>query len=86
MGFVSDHFAARAFHYGDFIAACPGGRGPSGAAISLDAACQAASSQGLRRALIWVQIIYVWAALHYFRAARTFRQDLYHSEVPTGTE
>jgi len=76
LGVVSDHLAAAAFHAGDFIASCPGGRGPSGAAMTLDAACRAASSQGLRRALIGVQIIYVWAAFHYVLAARTLRRDL----------
>ncbi len=81
LGVMSDHFAARAFHHADFIAVCPGGRGPSGASVSQDAACRAASSHGLREALIWVQIIYVWAAFHYLRAARTFRQDLYDPGV-----
>ena len=74
LGMASDHFAAQAFHHGGFIASCPGGRAPSSA---LDAACRTASSQGLRRALVCVQIVYVWAAIHYVLAARTFRRDLY---------
>ena len=74
LGFASDFFAAHAFHHGSFAANCPGGRGAPGA---LDAACRAASSQGLRSALVWVQIVYVWAAIHYLLAARTIRQDLF---------
>jgi MFS family permease len=77
LGVISDQLAVRTFHHADFAAVCPGGRGPSGASASQDAVCRSASSQGLREALIWVQIIYVWAAFHYLRAARTFRQDLY---------
>jgi len=74
LGFASDFFAAHAFHHGSFGANCPGGRGASSA---LDAACRAASSGGLRSALVWVQIVYVWAAVHYVLAARTIREDLY---------
>ena len=74
LGFASDAFAAHAFHQGSFAASCPGGRGAPGA---LDGACRAASSQGLRSALVWVQIVYVWAAVHYLLAALTIRQDFY---------
>jgi len=77
LGVISDHFAAAAFHHGNFIASCPGGRAPTGAEIGIDAACRSASSLGLRRGLIWVQVLYIWAAFHFVRAARTFRQDLY---------
>ena len=77
LGMLSDHLAAHAFHHADFLTLCPGGRGPSGASMSQDVACRSASSQGLREALVWVQIIYVWAAFHFFWAARTFRRDLY---------
>lgn len=79
LGFVSDHFAAQAFHHGTFVLNCPGGRAVAGASKALDGACRAASSDGLRRALILVQVVYVWAAIHYLLAARTFRQDLYAS-------
>jgi len=79
LGVVSDYFAAHAFHVGAFIQSCPGGRAAVGASRALDAACRAASTQGLRHALIWVQVVYVWAAIHYLLAARTLRQDLYAS-------
>ncbi len=78
LGIISDQFAAAAFHHGNFIASCPGGHAPTGAASSLDVACRSASGQGLRRGLIWVQVVYIWAAFHYLQAARTFRQDLYN--------
>jgi MFS family permease len=76
LGLVSDWFAAHAFHQGVFAASCPGGRAIAGGA-ALDAACRAASTDGLRRALIGVQVVYVWAAIHYLLAARTLRNDLY---------
>jgi MFS family permease len=83
LGLASDYFAGHAFHHGNFIASCPGGRGLTGA---LDKACRAASSQGLRTALVWVQIVYVWAAIHYLLAARTFRQDLYDPAAATSSK
>lgn len=81
LGLISDHLASAAFHGGDFIAACPGGRAPSGASPTLDSACRAASSQGLRGSLIGVQLFYIWAAVHFLLAARSFRQDLYEPTV-----
>ena len=76
LGVVSDHLAAAAFDGGDFAAACSGGGPAAGAAAAADAACRAASAVGLRRALIAVQIVYLWAAVHYWLAARTFRRDI----------
>jgi len=73
LGLASDFFAAHAFQHGDFAASCPGGRA---ATKALDLACRSASSQGLRQALIWVQVFYVWAAIHYLLAARTLRSDI----------
>jgi predicted MFS family arabinose efflux permease len=77
VGMASDLFASRAFGAADFIASCPGGRAGPGAAAGLDAACRAASTQGLRYALIVIQVSFVWAGVHYFRAARTLRGDVY---------
>jgi predicted MFS family arabinose efflux permease len=77
LGVASDLFASHHFHGADFIAACPGGRAAAGAAAGLDAACRQASTHGLRDALMSVQVVFVWAALHYLFAARTLRQDLY---------
>ena len=74
LGVASDFFAGRSFGAGDFIASCPGGRA---AADALDRACRAASTQGLRHALIAVLIFFVWGAVHYVLAARTLRQELY---------
>ena len=80
VGVLSDHFAARAFEGSTFFVSCPGGRGADGIGTPLDTACLAASAQGLRLALIGVLGVFAWAALHYWRAARNLRQDLY---VPT---
>jgi len=80
LGIASDFFATRAFGGDNFIASCPGGRGPAGGAASLDAACQAASTQGLRYALLSMLIVFLWGAVHYFLAARTLRRDLYSAQ------
>jgi predicted MFS family arabinose efflux permease len=77
LGMASDFFAARAFSAGDFIGSCPGGRAPAGAAQGLDGACRAASTQGLRYALMSVLVFLPWAAVHYLLAARALRRDLY---------
>jgi predicted MFS family arabinose efflux permease len=77
LGVASDHFAARAFATGDFILECPGGRAPPGAAAGLDVACQAASTEGLRLALICSLVFFLWAAAHYLLASRTVKRDLY---------
>jgi len=79
VGILSDYFAGGAFG-ADFIASCPGGLAPAGSAPSLDAACRAASTQGLRYALLSMLIIFVWGAVHYFLAARTLRRDLYSAQ------
>lgn len=85
LGVASDFFGSKAFGAAHFIASCPGGHAGSRAPHALDIACRTASAQGLREALICVQIFYLWAAIHYLLAARTLRQDLYapaaHREV-----
>ena len=86
LGFLSDYLAAHAFHHGDFLASCPGGRALVGASSGIDAACRAASGHGLRTALVWIQVVYVWAAIHYLLAARTFRQDIYAPAQAPGSE
>jgi hypothetical protein len=43
----------------------------------LDAACQAASTQGLRLALMCSLVFFLWAAVHYLLASRTLKNDLY---------
>jgi MFS family permease len=77
LGMASDFFASQSFGAHDFIASCPGGRAAAGAADTLARACQAASTEGLRRALIAVLVFFVWGTVHYVLAARTLRQDLY---------
>jgi hypothetical protein len=76
VGFLSSHFAARAFTLGAFQAACPGETAPVGASHALAAACSAASAAGIRHALMVMSLFGLWAALHYFLAARSLRRDL----------
>lgn len=77
MGMASDYFAGRSFSAGDFIQSCPGGRAPEGAAAALDAACRAASMQGVRMALMCGTVFFLWAAIHFLLASRTVKRDLY---------
>lgn len=67
-GWLSDLFAARSFA-GDYAAACQG----QAAAAEL---CRAASSQGLRQALIAVVSLYALAGVHFLLAARSLRREL----------
>jgi len=70
IGAISDFAAAQAFA-GDYAALCTG--------AGADIACKAAQISGLRTALIIDSLIFLWAALHYALAARTFREDLYRA-------
>ena len=82
LGVASDFFGGKAFGGPDFIASCPGGRGALSAPHTLDLACRAASAQGLRDALIGMQVFYLWGAIHFLFAARTLKQDLYTPADP----
>lgn len=73
VGGLSDLFAASSFGAGDYSALCPGGV-PSAAALT--ESCHAASSAGLKFALVCIASIGVWAALHFVLAARTLRADM----------
>jgi hypothetical protein len=77
LGIASDFFASQSFGAGDFIASCPGGRAVTQAPDALARACRAASTDGLRHALITVLVFFVWGTVHYVLAARTLRQELY---------
>ncbi len=81
IGFFSDHFASVHFTGGVFAAQCVGGIGARGAAPALSAACRLASSEGLRDALSVGALVFLWAALHFLLAARTYRRDLYRAEA-----
>jgi predicted MFS family arabinose efflux permease len=80
IGFTSDHFAARHFA-GAFKAECVGGVGARGASAALSAACRQASSEGLRDALSVGVLVFLWAAIHFLIASRTYRRDLYQAEA-----
>jgi predicted MFS family arabinose efflux permease len=77
LGVASDHFATQSFAAGQFLQSCPGGRAAPGAAAGMDAACQAASTHGLRLALLCSLVFFLWAAVHYVLASRTLKRDLY---------
>lgn len=68
-GALSDAFAARSFGPG-YADAC------GGAAATVAAACEAASVDGVRGALMAVVLLFVWAGAHFLLAARHVRREL----------
>ena len=72
IGGISDLAAASSFA-GNYAVACAG--------AAADGACKAAQISGLRTALMIDCLIFLWAGLHYFLAARTFRRDIYQPET-----
>ncbi len=77
VGFMSDHFAQAAFVQGTFKQMCPGGVAPKGSATPLMEACANASASGVQQALTGAVCVFFLAALAYFMASRTLRQDLF---------
>jgi predicted MFS family arabinose efflux permease len=73
---LSDVYAAHAFTLGHYTTLCPHGLPPADAVAELASACRDASATGLRHSLMTTSLITLWAAVHYFLAARTLRQDL----------
>lgn len=76
VGGLSDFFAAARFSGGDYTALCPGGVSAATATEALRASCHAASSAGLKFALVCIASVGIWAALHFVLAARTLRADM----------
>jgi len=85
LGFLSDTFGAAAFAPGNFKLSCAGGAPPHGELSVLQQACAAASAAGIRQAMMAMSVFLLWAAVHYFLAARTLRADLLkqHVALPT---
>jgi predicted MFS family arabinose efflux permease len=80
VGFISDRFTQAAFapnNLGKFKAICPGGIAPPGSPDTLIHACTNASATGIQNALTAAVCVFFFAALSYFMASRTLRQDLY---------
>jgi predicted MFS family arabinose efflux permease len=82
MGFLSDAFATRAFSSGDYRAMCPGGAPMADTAQLIVDACAHASATGIRYALVAMSLLLIWAGIHYFLAARSFKRDLETQFVP----
>ena len=76
VGILSDVFAHRAFALGDFGQMCVGGAAAAGSSQTLTDACADASAMGVRNAIIAMSLLFAWAAIHYFLAAKNLRRDL----------
>jgi predicted MFS family arabinose efflux permease len=77
VGFMSDHFTQAAFAVGNFKSLCPGGVAPAGSPDALMQACKSASALGVQNALTAAVCVFWLAAISYYLASRTLRQDLY---------
>lgn len=75
-GYLSDHFASRAFTDGVFKVVCVGGVAAPEAGSDLAGACRNASAVGIRNSMLCFAVVLFVAALLYLRAAKTYRQDL----------
>ena len=75
-GIFSDFFAHQTFALGDFSMQCPGGAAPPDAAANLARACDLASAAGVRNAIMVMSLLFLWAGVHYFLAAKHLDRDL----------
>jgi len=69
VGVLSDRFAGQMFA-GDYAATC------AGTAAQGAEACATAGSLGIRYAMMSCALVALWAAFHYWNAARTLRRDM----------
>lgn len=76
VGFLSDRYGERAFTLGSYSASCPGGGAVAGASQAIAEACATAAGSGVRLALITTTTVYFWAALHFYLAGRSLREDI----------
>ncbi len=77
VGLMSDHFTQSVFAEGNFKILCPGGVAPAGSPEALVQACANASAIGVQQALTAAVCVFFLAALSFYMASRTLRQDLY---------
>lgn len=76
VGLLSTWLAARFYEGASFTNDCPAGLPPTDGPAAIQAACGAASFDGLQWAMSLVSLVFVWGALHFFLAGRTLRRDL----------
>ena len=85
-GRLNDYFAEREFLRalgGSFAQRCPGGIAPAGSGDALVLECARSGVLGTRAGIVIMSTVLVWAALHYFLAARTLRSDLVTASART---
>ena len=78
-GRLNDYFAEREFLRAlgaNFAQRCPGGIAPAGSSDVLALECARSGVLGTRAGIVIMSTVLVWAALHYFLAARTVGRDL----------
>jgi len=78
-GRLNDYFAELEFLRAlgaSFAQRCPGGIAPAGSSDVLALECARSGVLGTRAGIVIMSTVLVWAALHYFLAARTVERDL----------
>ncbi|MCW2392691.1 spinster family MFS transporter [Sphingobium sp. B1D7B] len=73
IGFISDLYANALFADGNYAALC--GSKTVSTVAAVQSACTAASTSGIRYALMTSVLLPLWSALHFFLAARAIRQS-----------
>ena len=74
VGFASDRLAALSFAGGHYAQFCSP-RGPT-AGADIAQRCSEAASMGLRQAMMLSVLSFAWAAVHFYLASRSLREDL----------
>jgi len=75
LGFVSDLYAGAAFAGGDYAGMCHAGTAVVRSSV-VQERCAAASTAGIRYALLSGMLFYLWSAMHYYLASRAMRSTL----------
>lgn len=81
-GILSDFYASRAFDQGSFPAVCLGALQAQQFAVT----CEAASSSGLRHALLTLPLLAGLASVHFWLASRSLAADLDRQYQPAEAE
>ncbi|WP_293969906.1 MFS transporter [Sphingomonas sp.] len=76
VGWLNDLYASQAFALGDYATLCAGGHSAAGASAATAHACASAAAYSSRWAIITTALAYPWAALHFYLAGRSLREDI----------
>jgi MFS family permease len=84
VGWLSDRLAVASFAptgLGSFETLCQASAALQSATGAIGTACRSASADGVQHAIVASTVLFVWAGVHFFLAARTIRHDLVSAET-----